>query len=430
MLYGKPLGQSKTEKRLVATLASHRGFSKRAKILICQSSSDFRKPVAEISYSRQVFLLRTGYMQDFEKYNLIRPAWLLNSLPRTDEPSAEGLRSLLQRLIRGENLNRLESARLLDEMLSGAATDSQIAAALVALAGKGETVEELAGMALAMRRHSVKINSKHTDFIDTAGTGSSRAKTFNVSTAAAFVIAGAGLPVAKHGSRAATSKSGSADVLAALGVNVSASRATSEKCLNEIGICFMFAPLYHASTARVAAVRRELGVHTTFNLLGPMTNPANAPFQIMGVWHESLVVPIAKTLAALGTKRAWVVHGLDGLDEVTVSDKTVVAEIAENYLKFFEISPEELGFERVETSKLENLRGGNPEQNAAIVKEVLNGKRQDAARSLVLLNAAAALFVGRKADSLAKAIESAEQSLDSGKAFEKLQNLIELTNAQ
>jgi anthranilate phosphoribosyltransferase len=213
---------------------------------------------------------------------------------------------------------------LLDELLSEKATDTQISAALVALAIKGETVEELAGMAEAMREHSVKINSIHTDFIDTAGTGSSKVKTFNVSTAAAFVIAGAGLPVAKHGSRAATSKSGSADVLnAALGVNVAASRETSEKCLNEIGICFMFAPLYHASTARVAAVRRELGVHTTFNLFGPMTNPANAPFQIMGVWHKDLVAPIAETLRALGTKRAFVVHGLDGLDEITVSGKTL-----------------------------------------------------------------------------------------------------------
>ncbi len=369
-------------------------------------------------------------MRDFEKYNLIRPSWLLNSPPRADEPSAKGLRGLLLRLIQGQNLSRAEAANLLNELLEGTATDAQISAALVALAVKGETVEELAGMAEAMRLHSVKINSKHTDFIDTAGTGSSRVKTFNVSTAAAFVIAGAGLPVAKHGSRAATSKSGSADVLTALGVNVGASRETSEKCLNEIGICFMFAPLYHASTARVAAVRRELGVHTTFNLLGPLTNPANAPFQIMGVWHESLVAPIAKTFAALGTKRAWVVHGLDGLDEITVSDKTVVAEVAENHLKFFEISPADLGFERVKISELEDLRGGSPEQNAEIIIDILNGKRRDAARSLVVLNAAAAIFVGGKAESLLKAVELANESLDSGKAFEKLQNLIRVTNAQ
>jgi anthranilate phosphoribosyltransferase len=367
-------------------------------------------------------------MQDFYKYNLIRPEWLLNSPERTDEPPSSGLRGLLLRLIQGQNLSRAEASHLLNQLLDGDATDTQISAALVALAIKGETTDELAGMAEAMRAHSVKINSKHTDFIDTAGTGSSRVKTFNVSTAAAFVIAGAGLPVAKHGSRAATSKSGSADVLSALGVNVSASRETSEKCLNEIGICFMFAPLYHASTARVAAVRRELSVHTTFNLLGPMTNPANAPFQIMGVWHEALVAPVAKTLAALGVRRAWVVHGLDGLDEITVSDKTSVAEITPEYIKFFEIAPEQLGFETVKTETLENIRGGNADDNAKIIREVLEGKRNDAARSLVVINAAAALFVGGKAESLQEAVKSAKASLNNGKAFEKLEKLIESTN--
>ena len=369
-------------------------------------------------------------MEDIEKYNLSRPTWLLPTPRRTDEIPDKGLRGLLLNLMQGKNLNRQEAAYLLNQLLDGEATDAQISAALVALAIKGETTEELAGMAEAMREHSVKINSIHTDFIDTAGTGSSRVKTFNVSTAAAFVIAGAGLPVAKHGSRAATSKSGSADVLTALGVNVSASRETSEKCLNEIGICFMFAPLYHASTARVAAVRRELGVHTTFNLLGPMTNPANAPFQIMGVWHRALVEPIAKTLAALGIKRAWVVHGLDGLDEITVSDKTSVAEVANGEVKLFEISPEELGFERTNTQELESLRGGTPEQNAEIIKQVLEGKRTDAARSLVLLNAAAALFVGGKAENLDEAVKLATESLESGKALEKLEKLIEKTNSE
>ncbi len=369
-------------------------------------------------------------MQDYFKYNLIRPEWLLNSPERTDEPPAKGLRGLLLRLIQGQNLNRTEASHLLNQLLDGEATDTQISAALVALAIKGETTDELAGMAEAMRAHSVKINSKHADFIDTAGTGSSRAKTFNVSTAAAFVIAGAGLPVAKHGSRAATSRSGSADVLSALGVNVSASRETSEKCLNEIDICFMFAPLYHASTARVAAVRRELSVHTTFNLLGPMTNPANAPFQILGVWHEALVAPVAKTLAALGIKRAWVVHGLDGLDEITISDKTAVAEVAADYIKFFEIEPEQLGFERAKPEELEKIRGGNAEANAKIIREVLEVKRIGAARSLVAINAAAALFVGGRAENLTDAVEMANRSLDEGKAVEKLSRLIELTNSE
>lgn len=360
-----------------------------------------------------------SFMTFFQNYNLNRPAWLLPH--RVDEPPIEGLRDLLLRLMQGKNLQRSEAKFLLAQLLQGEATDAQIAAALVALSIKGETTEELAGMAEAMRENSLKINSIHTDFIDTAGTGSSRVKTFNVSTAAAFVIAGAGLPVAKHGSRAATSRSGSADVLSALGVNVSASKETSEQCLNEIGICFMFAPLYHASTARVAAVRRELGVHTTFNLLGPMTNPANAPFQIMGVWHKDLVAPIAETLQKLGTKHALVVHGLDGLDEITVSAKTSVSEITPEFIKFYEISPEDFGFEKVEN--IENLRGGDALQNAEIIKEVLENKRNDAAKSLVLMNAAAAIFVGGKAGNLKDSAKLAKESLESGKAFEKLESL-------
>lgn len=365
-------------------------------------------------------------MTFFQNYNLNRPAWLLPH--RTDEPPIEGLRDLLLRLMQGKNLKRDEAKYLLNQLLQGEATDAQISAALVALAIKGETTEELAGMAEAMRENSTKINSIHNEFIDTAGTGSSRVKTFNVSTAAAFVIAGAGLPVAKHGSRAATSKSGSADVLSALGVNVSADRETSEKCLNEIGICFMFAPLYHASTARVAAVRRELGVHTTFNLLGPMTNPANAPFQIMGVWHKDLVAPIAETLQKLGTKRALVVHGLDGLDEITVSAKTSVAEITSQYVKFYEVSPEDFGFETSEN--IENLRGGDAIRNAQIIKEVLENKRTDAARNLVLMNAAAAIFVGGKAIDFKDAAKQAVESLESGKAFLKLKELVEFSNRQ
>ena len=360
-------------------------------------------------------------MTFFQNYNLNRPAWLLPV--RIDEPPATGLRDLLLRLMQGKNLSREEARFLLNQLLQGEATDAQIAAALVALSIKGETTEELAGMAEAMRENSTKIEAVHTDYIDTAGTGSSRVKTFNVSTAAAFVIAGAGLPVAKHGSRAATSKSGSADVLTALGVNVAASRETSEKCLNEIGICFMFAPLYHASTARVAVVRRELGVHTTFNLLGPMTNPAGAPFQIMGVWHKDLVAPIAETLRALGTKRALVVHGLDGLDEITVSAKTSVAEITPEYIKFYEISPEDFGFETIEN--IEHIRGGDASQNAEIIREVLENRRTCAARTLVLMNAAAALFVGGKAASLKDAARLAVVSLESGKALEKLESLVE-----
>src|SRR5215475_3329138 len=251
------------------------------------------------------------------------------------------------RLQRGENLSRTDAASFLDALLDPGTTDTQIAAALIALTTKGETVDELAGMAKAMRERAIPLRSEHEQFIDTAGTGSSAVKCFNVSTAAAFVIAGAGLPVAKHGARASSSKSGSADVLEALGVNTVAAPETMERSLNEHGICFMFAPQFHRATARVAQVRRQLGVHTTFNLLGPLTNPARAPFQLVGVWHASLVERVASALVLLGIEHAWVVHGEDGLDEVTIADSTLVASCsAREGLKTFTVSPEDFGLER------------------------------------------------------------------------------------
>ena len=337
------------------------------------------------------------------------------------------LRNLTLRLMRGEHLTRAEAASLLDGLLDASATDAQIAAALVALAVKGETVEELAGMAEAMRSRSVRLKTHHERFIDTAGTGSSTAKTFNVSTAAAFVAAGAGLAVAKHGSRAATSLSGSADVLSALGVNVTTDPETSERCLNDLGICFMFAPLYHGATARVAGVRRQLGVHTTFNLLGPLTNPAGAPRQIIGVWHPALVEPLARTLALLGTERAWVVHGLDGLDEITLAAETIVAEARDGEVKVLRVAPEDFDLGR---SGLETLRGGDPAVNARIIREVLSGERRDAARSLVIINAAAALYVGGAAATLKQSAQLAGESIDAGAAFEKLEQLSRATQGQ
>jgi anthranilate phosphoribosyltransferase len=356
----------------------------------------------------------------------MRPAWLLSASPHRDEPQENvSLRALLLRLMRGEDLSREEAGALLDALLDGEATDAQIAAALTALAVKGETVEELAGMAAAMRSRAVRIKSSHERFIDTAGTGSSHCKTFNVSTAAALVIAGAGLAVAKHGSRAATSRSGSADVLTALGVQITAQPEVSEKCLSEIGICFMFAPLYHGATARVASVRRELGVRTTFNLLGPLTNPAGAPRQIIGVWHQALIEPVARALVELGTEHAWVVHGSDGLDEVTLADSTFVAEARDGEVKLFEIAPEDFG---LDAATLSHLRGGDAETNARTIRAVLSGTRRDEARSLVVANAAAALFVGGSAPDLHAGARLAEESIDSGSALSKLERLVEATN--
>lgn len=359
--------------------------------------------------------------------NSRRPSWLLPTPTRRDEVGSDA-RSLLIKLMRGEDLLRAEAAALFGAALDERVTDAQIGAALVALAIKGETVEELSGMAEAMRGRALRIQCKHERFIDTAGTGSSFAKTFNVSTAAAFVCAGAGLPVAKHGSRAATSLSGSADVLTELGVNVQVEASVSERCLNEIGICFLFAPLYHQATARVVQIRRQLGVHTTFNLLGPLTNPAGAPRQIIGVWHESLLEPLAHSLVKLGTKLAWVVHGEDGLDEVTTCGSTKVAEARDGEVCTFTIAPADFGLPS--RASLEELRGGSARDNAHIIRAVFASESNaELARDLIVANAAAALFVGGVADNLNNAAELAFESIRSGAALQKLLALAKATRS-
>jgi anthranilate synthase component I len=339
------------------------------------------------------------------------------------------LRELTLRLMRGENLSRVEAGNLLGCLLNPIATDTQIAAALTSLAVKGETFDELAGIAEAMRDRALPLRSRHARFIDTAGTGSSAAKTLNVSTAAAFVIAGAGLPVAKHGSRAATSRCGSADVLQALGVNTDASPATVQRCLNEHEICFMFAPLFHAAAARVAQVRRELGVHTIFNLLGPLTNPARAPFQILGVWQRSLLERVASALVRLGVEKAWVVHGADGLDEITIADKTYVAACSPaGDVETFTVSPEDFGLER---QQLDGFRGKDPQENAQLIRAILQGvktKTTNAARDLVIINAAAALLLAGVASDLRHGASLARESIDSGRAASKLEALVQETN--
>lgn len=335
------------------------------------------------------------------------------------------LHHFLSRLVRGEDLSRSEATQLLAALLDDSAPDGQIAGTLIALTTKGETVDELTGLAEGLRARATRVTCDHRCFIDTAGTGSSRAKTFNISTAAAFVIAAAGLPVAKHGNRAASSKSGSADVLTALGVNVSVLPELSEKALKEIGICFMFAPLYHSATARVAGIRKQLGVQTTFNLLGPLSNPAGAPRQIVGVWRKELLEKIASALAALGTERAWVVHGEDGLDEITLAGKTFIAEASGGAVRTFEIAAEDFG---LKASALDHLRGGDPETNASIIRSVLEGLRKDEARSLVVMTAAAALVVGDVAVELRQGAQIAEDAIDSGAANRKLEELIQITN--
>jgi len=348
---------------------------------------------------------------------------------RKSEAGNFDLRQMTMRLMGGENLSRTEAANLLSALLSPAATDAQVAGALAVLAAKGETVDELAGMAEAMRDRAIPVRSHHTRFIDTAGTGSSTAKTFNVSTAAAFVIAGTGVPVAKHGSRAVTSDSGSADVFEALGVNTACRPRTVERCLNEHGICFMFAPIFHEASARVAHIRRELGVRTTFNLLGPLTNPARAPFQIVGVWDPSLLQRVATALSLLGAEKAWVVHGADGLDEITITDKTFVAACLPNRtVETFTISPEDFGLKR---QGLDGFGANNALTNAELIRAILQGektKQTAAARDLVIVNAAAALHVSGFAHDLKEAAALARESIDSGRAASKLDALIRETN--
>ena len=334
---------------------------------------------------------------------------------------------ILNKLISRQDLSQAEAAALLDAMLSEKTTDAQIAAALVALAAKGETEEELAGFAETMRARSAKITTRHTTFVDTCGTGGSAAKTFNVSTAAAFVVAAAGLPVAKHGNVGVTSKSGSADVLRALGVKVDLPPERVAEIFDEIGVCFMFAPLHHAATKRVAMIRRELGVRTIFNLLGPLTNPAGAPFQVLGVSSEAGCEKVAKALSRLGTKRAWVVRGADGLDEITLTGKTIVHEAMTEGVRRFEISPEDFGLRQ---SPLDDLRGGTAEENAATIRAVLSGERKDAARDLVIINAAASLRVAEVFQTLESAANAAAETIQSGQALAKLNSLRSSSQSQ
>jgi anthranilate phosphoribosyltransferase len=351
----------------------------------------------------------------------------MNSQAVGGETNNLDLRETTKRLVRGENFSRGEAAKFLDALLDPAATDTQIAAALIAFTAKGETVDELAGMAEAMRERATPLHSRHEQFIDTAGTGSSAAKRFNVSTAAAFVIAGAGLPVAKHGARAASSASGSADVLEAIGVNTAASPEVVERCLNDHGICFIFAPLFHRATARVAKVRREINVHTTFNLLGPLTNPARAPFQLVGVWDHSLVERVASALALMGVKQAWVVHGADGLDEMTITGETFVAACsARTGVETFTIAPEDFGIQR---RSIDRRREG-PIENARMTRAILDGKNGDFAvvRDLVVINAAAALYLAGVENEFQNATAMARESIDSGQAASKLESLIRETN--
>jgi anthranilate phosphoribosyltransferase len=332
--------------------------------------------------------------------------------------------NVLARLSAGENLTQVEMSDVIDLVMRGEVADDQIAELLMALRTKGETVDEIAGAAAAMRRHMRPIRSARTDLLDTCGTGGDGSRTFNISTAAAIVTAAAGVPVAKHGNRAATSRSGSADVLAALGVNVNADLSVVERCLDTLGICFCFAPLFHPATKRVADVRKRLGVPTIFNLLGPLSNPAGAAFQLLGVGKPHLRDLLARALMNLGTRRAVVVCGDDGLDEVTIAAPTRVTVASAGELRELTWTPEDFGLQR---SPLDTLIVDGPAESAAMIRSVFEGAAGPA-RDIVIANAAAAMWTAGKSDSLDESARLAVAAIDSGAARDLLARLVESTN--
>lgn len=312
----------------------------------------------------------------------------------------------------------------MDEIMSGQATPVQMSAFLVAMSMKGETIEEITACAAGMRKHCVKL-LQDQDVLEIVGTGGDHANSFNISTTSSLVISAAGVPVAKHGNRAASSKSGAADVLEALGVKIAVDKEKSAEVLKNIGICFLFAQNYHLSMKYVAPVRKELTIRTIFNILGPLTNPAGANMELMGVYDESLVEPLARVLANLGVKRAMVVYGQDGLDEISMSAPTTVCEVKDGAYKSYIITPEQYGFTRC---KKEDLIGGTPEENAEITRRILAGEKGPK-RDAVVLNSAAAVHIA-KGIPMEEAIQVVVKTLDSGKAMAQLDEFIRLTNEE
>ncbi|MGD0309115.1 MAG: anthranilate phosphoribosyltransferase [Acidobacteriota bacterium] len=340
----------------------------------------------------------------------------------------------IRRVVDGQHLDRNEAESVMDGIMSGKASDAQIAAFLTGMRMKCETKEELVGFARVMRAKASAVRPKcgvETAFsgteremlVDTCGTGGDAAGTFNISTATAFVVAGAGVQVAKHGNRSVSSVCGSADVVEALGIRIDLTPEAVARCIDEVGIGFLYAPLLHSAMRYVMLARREMKIRTVFNLLGPLCNPAGANAQVMGVYAEKLTDMMAEVLCELGARRALVVHGLDGLDEVTISGETKISEVRDGHVRTYYVSPEDFGLER---ASIEKIQGGDASRNAEIIREVLSdggGVKRD----VVLLNAAAGLVAGGKAQSLRGAIEMARESIRSGGALSRLERLIALT---
>ena len=318
-----------------------------------------------------------------------------------------------------------EAEKVMDEIMSGEATPVQMAAYLTALSLKGETIDEITASAAGMRAHCIKL-LHDLDVLEIVGTGGDGANSFNISTTSSLVIAAGGVPVAKHGNRAASSKCGAADVLEALGVNISISPEKSAELLKKINICFLFAQNYHIAMKYVAPIRKELGIRTVFNILGPLSNPAGANMELMGVFDEALVEPLAQVMAKLGVRRGMVVFGQDKLDEISMSAPTSVCEIRDGWFQSYELTPEQFGYERCEKDA---LTGGTPQENAAITRAILAGKEQGPKRQAVCLNAGASLYITGKAETIEAGVRMAEHLIDSGAAMRKLEEFVRESNA-
>ncbi len=330
------------------------------------------------------------------------------------------IKEAILKLAGKEDLTYQEAYQVMDEIMSGKSSPVQMSSYLTAMSLKGETIEEITASAAGMREHCVKL-LHNVNALEIVGTGGDGANSFNISTTSSLVIAAAGVPVAKHGNRAASSRCGSADVLEALGVNITVSPEKSAQLLEKIGICFLFAQNYHIAMKYVAPVRKELGIRTIFNILGPLANPAGANMEVMGVYDEALVEPLAKVLNKLGVKNAMVVYGQDKLDEISMSAPTTVCEIKQGEFQSYTITPEQFGFRSCEKSA---LTGGTPDENAVITRAILNGTERGPKRQAVLLNAGAALYVAGVAETLKAGVELASRTIDNGKAIEKLEQFI------
>ena len=333
--------------------------------------------------------------------------------------------SLIEKLVRHEDLTADEAAAAMQQVMDGAAPPAALAGLLSALAMKGERPSEIVGFARTMRANAVKLSKPPGDVFDTCGTGGDRSGTFNISSAAALVVAACGVRVAKHGNRSVSSRCGSADVFEQLGVNVAASPAVVERTLHDAGIAFFFAPTFHPSMKHAAPTRRELGIRTAFNLLGPLTNPAGASRQIVGVPKSELTELLARALMLLGSARAWVVHGADGIDEISTTGYTKVSECRDGAVHTFYVHPSDFGFQKAAPAE---LKGGDAAANAAIVRRILDGEH-GAPRDVVVLNAGAALFVAGRADSVSVGVKLAGQALDSGAARTTLDRMVEHSQA-